>query len=78
MEAHAIISKPEYICIHLEKLGLDTYTRNALEYLGVEDLQEGEPYQAYGITENVELMISNISGCKLVRSVERRDPPSGK
>ena len=72
-----INSKTAYICVYLGTKWLDPYTRTALEHLGVEDLQDGEPFQAYGIVDDPENLMQHISGCKLVKSVERRDPPTG-
>lgn len=77
MEAVQMANRPVYIRIHLSTREVDGSTRRALETLGVGDIEEAEPYTAYAIVDNDIELFNHISGCHLVKSIERRDPPTG-
>ena len=43
-----ILPHPIYICLNLETKTLSDSTKYSLETLGVEDIEEGSEYQAFG------------------------------
>ncbi|GEM_PF-5560059 len=66
-----------YICVELETEELDDRTLLALRELGVSGIEQGEPYHAYGLVDDLPYAQAVLTGCRLIKGFELRDPPSG-
>ena len=78
-EAYRSISEDfVYVRLLLTTERLMDSTRSQLEGLGVECLEEGEPFEAYGIIGDTTARISALSRVGYVHSITIGEPPSSK
>ena len=66
-----------YLCFHLATRRLDDDCRRRLEQFGIECVQEGGWYRAYGIIGNDNGLIGLIAKDPDVEQVSVGSPPSG-
>ena len=66
-----------YLCFHLATRELDDDCRRRLERLGIECVQEGGWYRAYGIMGNNNQVIGLLAQDPDVERVAIGAPPSG-
>ncbi len=67
-----------YIRLHLASRALDTQARQVLEMLGVECLDDGGEYEAYGIVDANRSVLDLIKKLPGIDCIDLESPPSGK
>lgn len=67
-----------YLRFVLPTTTLPSYVRSRLERLGVECLDEGAEHEAFGVVQNDDSILFQISEIPDILCVEMGDPPSGK
>lgn len=73
----ASIEQYTYLCFHLCTQHLDEDSRVRLEQLGIECVQEGGQYRAYGIIRNDNELMRLAANDPAIERVALGAPPSG-
>jgi hypothetical protein len=68
----------KYIRIHLDSPSLELHVRRTLELFGVECLDDGAEFEAYGIVDATQSVLELIKRLPGVQQIEFEGPPSGK
>jgi hypothetical protein len=68
----------EYIRLILSTPFLRRELKEQLKHLGVECLEEGAPYEAYGIVRQCEKITAGLETLEQVLAVEEQEPPCSK
>jgi hypothetical protein len=67
-----------YIKFRMDSLSLADSSREILEMMGVECLEEGAAYEAYGIVPTSQPLFRALERVPGVREIDFSDPPVGK
>ena len=67
-----------YIRLQLDSYALGRELRAEIEKIGVECLEEGAPYEAYGIVSECERIVPQLLKLRDVQSVDRQEPVCSK
>ena len=67
-----------YLCFHLRTERMTPGCIERLKAFGVENLEDGETFKAYGIVSDPDKIVEELSQFPEIVVIERAEPPSSK